>query len=777
MAAESANSCALDQSPIDPRLENEALGPLTFEPPAVPDESDNHLGLRIHEGGAVETLSVLLFDTTFETNEDTLTKMIARIQKIHCDAFGSRIAGLEMTAGSTAATRTLKPLPLLSSILHGAARNAAIPPKIALLLRLKDGLLTTLNDIVLVTLLSTGVQTAEGRDLEIWSVCKNPASTQPNAFHSFLTTYHANFNKDKNGNPICTVFRLFVDSSNTPRMTEDARLRLYRYCGFQILPGSKVKLVYPSTEIWQVTESTGSFVKIRADNGQERCVYFAYCRAAPGTHIIMQATCASIQCVVPLDIQHVAGETNNGLVDIRYALPYEPGINESGAREWFPLCAKYHQSIAVDAAGVTECVDVPENFIVVSFSSPGSLIFFNKEETDGLILELSKRTYEGDMNSYMKKLILENRSTATLPLTGLTAEEPFRNTFVSTKPRVGCQVEKERSFSGASVIQRMGKQPIMEIQRRYAKNTVHKYQIDVQVYTGGMKMLNTYLSRTTSDYLEPAELATKDAAWRKKQETDDNTMGMRLGFVGIKGGGAGAGAGAGPVYGFGKIDDRQFANQAVSKRLSDLFAYLNDLIFVQRKIFDIRYPPGASPAQKSKIILYLYGCGSVSGTSTDISKPDNYSLLYELSHRRSIVYDGGTFGPYATGTSMHKPEFIDNFVLNKSLRGAVVCPAGGGGKTTCQDRMATRFRKVRTRRVKRSKALKTRKQRGGDRPFANNLAALGATLRGEFRLPSVPLPKLPNVSLPKLPSFTKTTKTPTKASNTFVSGTNPLYKK
>jgi hypothetical protein len=772
MAAESANSCALDQSPIDPRLENEALGPLTFEPPAVPDESDNHLGLRIHEGGAVETLSVLLFDTTFETNEDTLTKMIARIQKIHCDAFGSRIAGLEMTAGSTAATRTLKPLPLLSSILHGAARNAAIPPKIALLLRLKDGVLTTLNDIVLVTLLSTGVQTAEGRDLEIWSVCKNPASTQPNAFHSFLTTYHANFNKDKNGNPICTVFRLFVDSSNTPRMTEDARLRLYRYCGFQILPGSKVKLVYPSTEIWQVTESTGSYVKVRADNGQERCVYFAYCRAAPGTHIIMQATCASIQCVVPLDIQHVAGETNNALVDIRYALPYEPGINESGAREWFPMCAKYHQSVAVDAAGVTECVDVPENFIVVSFSSPGSLIFFNKEETDGLILELSKRTFEGDMNSYMKKLILENRSTATLPLTGLTAEEPFRNTFVSTKPRVGCQVEKERSFSGASVIQRMGKQPIMEIQRRYAKNTVHKYQIDVQVYTGGMKMLNTYLSRTTSDYLEPAELATKDAAWRKKQETDDNIMGMRLGFVGIKEGGAGAGAGA--VYGFGKIDDRQFANQAESKRLSDLFAYLNDLIFVKRKIFDIQYPPGASPAQKSKIILYLYGCGSVSGTSTDVSKPDNYSLLYELSHRRSIVYDGGTFGPYTTGTSMHKTEFIDNFVLNKSLRGAVVCPpAGGGRKNRRSTRMATRFRKVRTRRVKRSKALKTRKQRGGDYGAKNYFHSLKASIVPELQelRESVVLPK---VTLPKLPSFGK--KPTSNLHSTFKSEKNPLFK-
>lgn len=787
---------------LDQHLEDEALIP-QFENPGETERT----GVGGGQVGGLrdgEKLNIFFLDDSFEGPTAFVDKILAKVQDIHCNAFGTRIAGLATVAGSTADKKKIAPLPAIQSISAQIPRDPAKPPFFAFLAitkRQANGtyLFVDEKDIILVAMISMSKVDPSGKiEADLWSVCKNPQSNEPHAFHHFLKLH-------QRAEPTCELYCLFVQPDSTSVMTEYARIRLYTLCGFRFLPGSRVTLIYPSTEIWKVKSHTSAstvVLQLESDPKKEKTVYFQYIRSLPGSKdsIPMFAnaeTVSELNNIYDLpEIQSVAegrsslviapnlssinirsvGETNNGLIDINPFLPVSISQhNPGGAEDYIPICANYHQGINI-RDGITETIIVPDDFIIVTFSSPGSVLGIGKENVTNFMVELSKRCIEGDIKTFIRNLIKQNRSTAVFPLTGLVNEDVFRNTFLSSEVSEP-KNELTLSFNATNIIQRLGRQPILNYDYTYTNKAMKfkKAQIDIQVYTGGMRMLNLETGRDTFDYdaeTDPPAWAETSAAnkavWKKSAETDDNILGLMLAYVKA----AGAASGAGRRFTLEKLYDKDFTNKRPFKKLDSLLPYLQSLLPSNPDLAPIE-------GKRTKYILFFFGCAGVEGTSFNIRSPRNYSLLYELSHRRGLQVNKSTLDS----------DILFDFLLNKPSIGAVTChPAGGGRgaprKNSCSSRMATRFRKLRTRRVKRSKALKTRKHRGGDRPFANNLRSLALTAQATFgdavrgakgSLAGLRFPRASN--LPKLPFPNGTKKAQAvNVKSTFVQN-NPMLPK
>jgi hypothetical protein len=175
------------------------------------------------------------------------------------------------------------------------------------------------------------------------------------------------------------------------------------------------------------------------------------------------------------------------------------------------------------------------------------------------------------------------------------------------------------------LVDSLGRQPIYEFQINLPNIKYKKYQIDLQVYTGGMYMINNTLSRETNDALYTGGRRPVN----KKQATIDSKI-MNLGTFNI--------------LSKERYDDTPFVNNQTLIPENTIEAYLQHLKTIK--------PLEGNGAGKQKYLVFLFGCSA-------LDTQEEFETFYELSHRRSIVHT------FPKKSDMTSEIFINDILYNK----------------------------------------------------------------------------------------------------------------
>lgn len=477
--------------------------------------------------------------------------------------------------------------------------------------------------------------------IDIWTVAKNPKINYKNAFERFLKEI-------KNlGEKYSTVgiFALEVKRENTIQMTEQGRLRLYSSLGFSILSKTPVEMIYPPKQTEVVlhdTVSPGRLVLYKenkstmvVENDYE--VFLGNIKSIEGKAIPMRALRDSMG--IPRDIYLGHASSFKGETALLYDEDYNVedvalNIKKNGKvpvdefqknDTLVPIRCSYHMGIGMGNEGVpfpntyVNTFQVPDDFIIVSFTSPGSILYTSYYEQKYLTETLSEKFME-NIDTFNRFIEL-NKSTANFPIYNIQSHSTLESIFRSNNTTK----QLNGTLMNSILVDSLGRQPIYEFQIDSPKTQYKKYQIDLQIYTGGMYMINNTLSRETNDALYSGGRSPVN----KKQATIDSTI-MNLGTFN--------------VISKERYDDTPFVNNQTLIPENTISAYLQHMKSI--------LPLQGNNAGKQKYLVFLFGCSA-------LDTQEQYETLYELSHRRSIVH------VFPKKSDMTSEIFINNILYNK----------------------------------------------------------------------------------------------------------------
>lgn len=514
---------------------------------------------------------------------------------------------------------------------------------------------------------------------DLWSLCKNE-STQGGFFDDMIKKYLVK-------NPQVAQLNLVVDHSNTEIMTELGRLLYYTSIGFRLVStrhnGGAVfprmyQLIYNklftgnSNIVFSFTvsdhaEDQPNMVNVISTNGVTMPIYIGFMRSMDqpfvmtGTRDTLMAPRAQLwHTKMRNQIATIVQQQNTtGLVGIDLASV--PGIGDRGGDTRFvsnskvladaltrplppldsmSLYFQLHHMLIVNTAfnsKVIRTAVVPENVIFVQCTMPGSTLAGNRTYFE-LIAEAIADAYKRDPVETLKRF----GSKASLPISDINAEvlSAGNNTAgtslyaASIMDKLGSTpvftfCVKGRPSNSTPVYERDGQFPTTGGRQKGGDQT--KTQFEIQIYLPGMKFINRTISQNTAYNPETR-------CFQGPRREDDR---LGIGIYKILGG---------PVNNssFKKIDTPETVRQFTS--MNELYTYTTEYDNIRLAMSKTR--PGI------KTMLFSFGCATypVPQGSDD--------LLYELSHRRSVVYY-----PRAD-------EFL-NYIRNKNVRLStteIACP-------------------------------------------------------------------------------------------------------
>ena len=532
------------------------------------------------------------------------------------------------------------------------------------------------------------------RNADIWSVAKNPYVIFPNAFGTFFQNLQEKYSTIQ-------TFHLIVGRDNTITMSEQGRLRLYSSLGFRMIPGQQVRLIYPKEafplRVTNHKDNIRGLVVLQDDTTKKHICSFLGNIQSHDRPIVMGATRKDTSTIHDIylglsnsfkgthallytpdsALMEVAGKiTDNNRV--------RPPLEELTSA--LPIKALYHMGLpnykskTYPTNTFLQTTDVPDDFLIFTVTSPGSFLFAWGDTINSFIQNFMK-IINTNPGARFQQLLENNRSTQRLPIINLLSHDSYVNAFTTPidsdtqeESAKKCKKQLFASFLASKLMEQLGRQPIFQFTREVPANAqagqkvYKKFQLDTQLYVPGMKIFNYNMMRNTN----ASDIANKVGTYTIDQRTNPYTFTQYEGDV--------------------DYTDKE----------GTLKNYLN---LIRTNI---------PKKPEEKYFLFLFGCAGVN--------TPNYDLLYELSHRRSSRFN---IPPHIT---FDNPAFIEQCIFNKNTLSEHDCGDGqtaetlqirldGGGRKSFSrhSRMATRFRKVHTRKMKRSKALKTRKQKGGNK--------------------------------------------------------------
>ncbi len=668
-----------DRMQIDENPEYDAFVPMDVDAEVIPSNAN-----------------VSLSTIFFNTNLDDFTKNIANkllkvVDYIHCKAFGQN-TGITLQ-GNQFVYDTFPPIHPQFTIPTGSN------PCLVLLHEVKED---TLN-IIMIAMLSFFYNNDQSKKcMDIWSVAKNPHYDFKNAFQTLLE----NIKKDNTFQDI-SQFNLYVSSDQTTRMTEQGRLRLYMSLGFEVLWGSSLEMIYPPGEYKVIRHKENKPEILLLENSTTHTRIYTYIGNVKGNtdnNIIMVAFPNALS--IKRDVYYGCEDAFKGKKCIFFNgttkkfyqddfLPELPLKNNANV-DIKPFVTKDHLYYFVRSLyhmGLTKIllknttikekyptlrmnnfidfVDVPPDFLVFTIMSPGSILkAVHKDEINNYVTSICKELINDDTTfniEALQKLMELHRSNARFPLINIQSHKNIMKNF--TEPVYNQQdkvneplSERQimRSLLNSVTIENLGRQPIVEIEtddKFEDGKPIKKYQLDLQIYTPGMRMLNYQMSRATNTL---RNLPAKN----KNQAAKDDTYQMGTMYLDIDS--------KDQMKYIPITDDLDYVNKDDTPSLEEYFDYLRGTI---------QLPTIAG--KKPMYFLFLFGCSSV-------LEENEYETLYELSHRRSIVYR------LPKNTRIDSEEFLDTFVFQKQLLTEYECApvaANAGGRRTRKQKQKRRSTK------------------------------------------------------------------------------------
>lgn len=547
--------------------------------------------------------------------------------------------------------------------------------KLALLMEIKTRSNGTRElNIILMAILTSCINEKDERALDIWSLAKNPHYFFKDAFFVFLQKLKERIQEkeqrvqEKQGQvprPYLAA-NLMVDNSNSNRMTEQGRLRLYTSLGFGILPGTPLSLIYPPLEgvLKDQDEENRGALLINTNEG-DLVTYLGNIKSVGNNHIIMVASyedlgekfdvyCGYKDCFqgnacllfdeeerkyaeVPINL------VDNGKVDIA---PFT-----SGDISYRTIVADYHMSIqkvlfstsdkvpnnlktAFPNNNFLDFIEVPDNFVIFTTTSPGSVLPGNHSaETENFVSYVISKLYSTNEETNMenfKKFLHYHRSTAKLPIYNIITMENLEE--IITHGDQDSQLHS--AIQNTLITENLGRQPIFQLPTNQL-GEYQRYQIDFQIYTPGMRMFNYGIGRqSNNDYPNKDH----DEAQGNK---DDNLFNMGTYTIVLEDNTI--------KYG-NKLDDEPFVNSTETNTIENYLEHLKGLLADQ--------PTVDQNGKPLMTFLFLFGCAIVSQPEGEQYVP--FELFYELSHRRSIVYNTNEY------VTLDNHDFIQETVFGKN---------------------------------------------------------------------------------------------------------------
>jgi hypothetical protein len=603
-----------------------------------------------------------------------LDAILQKVDYIHCKAFGgptgiNRVGNQLQSApppaivgGDAIVASSLCMLCTAPAAAAAAAAGAAAPQ----------------GDIILLCIVNIHGDT--NQLVDIWSVAKNPQIAFPNAFQRFLRAF-------LEVNTTLTRVYLTVGTDNTVTMTEQGRLRLYTSLGFLIQGAQTVQLIYPdSGPLWVDSHTAANRGELLLSSGGNRYCSFLGNIQSSGAPIVMMATREDLQENHSFTLgfaDSLRGRSAYLYNASRTSLTEEPNKltdNESipiatPTNVLVPIKALYHMGLqnyksrTNPGNSFIQSFTVPNDFLIFTVTSPGSYLYIRQGEierfTRSILQELANPLQAAS-------LIRNNKSTQKHPIVNLVSEASYRESLLTpTTTQALCKKQTMAGLFAAKIMEQLGRQPIFEFQLPPGTpGGASQFQLDFQLFGPGMKLFNYIMTRSNTS---GSDLANNFGTYRINTSTTPSTFTQNTG-------------------------DGAFTN-----RLGKLRNYLD---FIRAS-----YPvaasgaaaaaAGAGPAPGPTYFLFLFGCSGLQ------SAANQYDLLYELSHRRSVKF---RFPPTVSFDSL---PFIRAAIFDKLNLGAYPCAAYGdganlrvrlmGGKRTKH----TRKQKQKKRKVQRRKTRKT----------------------------------------------------------------------
>ena len=556
-------------------------------------------------------------------------KLLNEVDIICCKGFGDKtgIRIVENTIGF--------PSPM-SPIIPDSVVRPGIQPEL-LLLCTNDASRPT---IIMIAIIVFSEENTFGKIIDITTVAKNPKINHKNTFETFLKEI-----KNLGGEYSTTgLFVLEVKKENTIQMTEQGRLRLYTSLGFSIPSKTPVEIIYPPIQTYvvlhdphypgrlvlykenkssvvvendyevflgNIKSTEGTYIPMiasRDDLGKKRDIYLGAESCFKGNaHLIWDEGLKGGMSIVASEMK------KNANVPIT---PFEKGDSAVFIQSVYHMSLTKKPIAASPNNNYIDYFEVPKDFIIVSFASPGSIL---SVKTSNEITEFTNKmsTLLSD-DELINQFIKLNRSTAILPIYNIQDNSSLQAIFQSNDTRK----QLTSTLMNSVIIDSLGRQPIYEF---IHTSKYKKYQVDVQVYTEGMYMSNNTLGRETMTniYTEGRQPVNKASA-----ENDDRTKIM----------------GSFNLFDNSQLNDSHYVNKPYDTEdtIENYLKYLKTVAPL----------PQAANGKKTKYVIFLFGCSSLETNET-------YETLYELSHRRSIVHR------FTRGDTLTSEEFLNDILYNK----------------------------------------------------------------------------------------------------------------
>lgn len=648
---------------------------------SIVNEEDAFIPMNLDAGeiSNTEDAPVLLLDIPLNTDlgNDAIRlepQDIQGIDSIHCKAFGVKTGiqydetnGIYVYPGGT----------------NPIINDFDIPMGQYLCLLAQQNEENRLN-IILISIVAFHQQSTSGIVCaDIWSVAKNPEFNVKGAFGLFLQKLREEI---KANHPQVQITTLQVGTDNTMRMTEQGRLRLYSSLGFTIVPGCQVETIYPPSLYTVVNHDVeNSLIEFRDgdcayignikshtaitmaasidDIGEQRNIYGNFKGVFTGEQVYLYDDAAKLDLydapgfitdnakVKPVTKQ----EDGSSLFESEMTLHFYKAFYHAGIQKK-PF--SINENSIIKNNNIVECIDVPDNVIIFTTTSPGSYMasLYVPNETDELVKKIIGKIYDPtNIDASMgklKELYNSHRSKAKLPIYNIERHDRLLQIYNEGS----CEQQFNSSLLNSIIIDSLGHQPIFEAELdepiSTGKHTVRKQQYDLQMYTPGMKIYNYGMARE-SNIDKPN--GRKPSTYEKARNDDAMGLGtFKIHYVQGEGNQLLGAGGSGAVHTnlvFKKFDDD---SAFVNNKPDDFNNLKNYLTYFKSKTINT--------TNKDDIhFIFLFGCAGIE------TKDDYYELLYELSHRRSIVY---RFPPKTTS---YNDIFIEKAVFGKNLLTEHVC--------------------------------------------------------------------------------------------------------
>ena len=594
-----------------------------------------------------------------------LDSILQKVNYIHCKAFGCPTGIVRV--GNQLQYATPPPIEGSGAILASSLCLLYSAPAVAV--AAPEG------DIILLCIVNLHGDTIQLVD--IWSVAKNPQIAFPNAFQRFLRAFLETHT---------TITRLYltVGTDNTVTMTEQGRLRLYTSLGFLIQGAQNVQLIYPdSGPLWVDSHSRENRGELVLSSGGNRVCSFLGNIQSSGTPIVMMATREDLQENHSFTLGFADSlrgrsaylynasrtsltETPNKLTD-NESIPIATPTNVL-----VPIKALYHMGLQNYASRTNpgnsfiQSFTVPNDFLIFTVTSPGSYLYVApaviERFTQNILQELANPIQAAS-------LIRNNKSTQKHPIVNLYSEESYRESLLTpTIPQSPlCKKQTMAGLFSAKIMEQLGRQPIFEFQLPPGTpGREKKFQLDFQLFGPGMKLFNYIMTRSDTNRFD---LASNFGTYDINTSTTPSTFTQNTG-------------------------DGTFTNRSSTLR--------NYLDFI-RASYPVAAPAavGAGAPAGPTYFLFLFGCSG-------LQSANQYDLLYELSHRRSVKvqmdegwYDSLPFIRWAIFDKMNLGEHeCAAYGDGTNLRVRLM----GGGKRRKQKKQT---RKQKKRKLQRRKTRKT----------------------------------------------------------------------